>query len=109
MEYSPTTIFITGRARPSKEDTISVVHHMFILAFVIDQETDIIVDATCNMTKEMAERFVVSLFIKKNLIVDIDQLIEEISRRFYGRSQKTLIVALKDAHNQYMMIKEGKL
>lgn len=109
MEYSPTTILITGRARPSKEDTISVVHHMLFLAFIIDKETDLIVDATCNMTKEMAEKFIVSFFLQKNLVTDIDSLIEEISQRYYGRSQKTLIVALKDAYNQYMMFKEGKL
>lgn len=43
------------------------------------------------------------------IIYEVDEIIEEIRARFYGLVQKTLIVALKDVYNRYLMIyNEGK-
>ena len=109
MEYTSNTIFITGQAKPSKEDAISTVYNVFFLSFIVDKETDIIVDVTCNTVRTMTQDFIRSLLIGQNLANGIDGMVQDIQQRFFGLVQKTLIVALKDAHNRYMMAKKNIL
>ncbi|CVK18393.1 MULTISPECIES: DUF3870 domain-containing protein [Sporomusa] len=109
MDYAPNTIFITGQAKPSKEDAISTVYNVFFLSFIVDTETDLIVDVTCNTVRTMTQDFIRSLLIGQNLATGIDGMVRDIQQRFFGLVQKTLIVALKDAHNRYMMVKKNIL
>ncbi|SCM82425.1 conserved hypothetical protein [uncultured Sporomusa sp.] len=109
MDYAPNTIFITGQAKPSKEDAISTVYNVFFLSFIVDTETDLIVDVTCNTVRTMTQDFIRSLLIGQNLANGIDGMVRDIQQRFFGLVQKTLIVALKDAHNRYMMVKKNIL
>ncbi|TWH45785.1 DUF3870 domain-containing protein [Sporomusa sp. KB1] len=107
MEYAPSTVFITGQAKPSKEDAISSVYNVFFVSFIVDIETDIIADATCNSVRNMTQDFIRSLLVGQNLATGIDAMVQDIQHRFFGLVQKTLIVALKDAHNRYMMVKKN--
>ncbi|WP_186450976.1 DUF3870 domain-containing protein [Sporomusa sp. KB1] len=109
VEYAPSTVFITGQAKPSKEDAISILYSMFFLSMVVDKKTDIIVDATCNTVRDMTGDFILSMLVGQNLVTGIDDIVQHIRQRFFGLVQKTLIVALKDAHNRYMIIKKNEI
>jgi hypothetical protein len=74
----------------------------------VDTQTDIILDATCNTVKDITNDFIKSLLIGKNLINEIDAAVLDIRNRYFGLSQKALIIALKDAHNKYVMIKKNR-
>jgi len=105
-EYGKNTIFVTGVAKPSKDDPIASVYEVIFLSLVIDRETDIIVDATCNTAREMTKDFICSLLIGRNIAEGTDAIVQEIRGRFFGLAQKAIIVALKDAHNRYLMARK---
>lgn len=108
MQYSSSTIFVTGSARPGKDDAISSAYNTFFVSLIIDKETHIIVNATCNAVREMTQDFIKMLLVNRNLITELDLIVQDIQERFFGLVQKTLIVALKDAHNRYIMITKPK-
>lgn len=106
MEYGQNTIFVTGLARPSKDDPIASNYEIFFLSLIVDKETDKIVNATCNTARAMTEDFIRMLLVGKNLFRDTDAMVQEIRQRYFGTAQKILIVSLKDAHNRYIMAKK---
>jgi hypothetical protein len=105
LEYADNTVFVTGVAKPSKDDPIASMYEVFFLSLVVDRDSGIIVDATCNTAREMTKDFIRSLLVRRNLAEGVDGMVGEIRRRFFGLAQKALIVALKDAHNHYVMAK----
>ena len=105
LEYPDNTVFVTGVAKPSKDDPIASMYEVFFLSLVVDRDSGIIVDATCNTAREMTKDFIRSLLVRRNLADGVDGMVAEIRRRFFGLAQKALIVALKDAHNHYVMAK----
>jgi hypothetical protein len=56
----------------------------------------------------MTENFIRLLLVGKNLATGVDEMVQEIRQRFFGLVQKTLIVALKDAHNRFMVLRKDK-
>ena len=104
MEYSSTTVFITGVAKPAKDDPIANDYQVFFLSLVVDKETDMIVDATCNTARDMTKDFIRSLLVNCNLATELGDMVTDIRRRFHGLAQKPLIVALKDAYNRYVLL-----
>lgn len=103
--YTKETIFITGQAKPSKEDAINSVYQVFSLCVVIDRNSNIILKSDCTFTLNLTRSFFSSILDGKNIIEDYDEILEQMKTRFYALSQKTCMVAFKDAHNKYKMIK----
>jgi hypothetical protein len=106
MEYDETTVFVTGVSKLAKGDPIASIYEVFFLSAIVDLKTDIIVDVTCNTASEMTREFVRSILIGGNMVSGVDDMVQKLRNRFFGLVQKPLIVALKDAHNRYMMAKE---
>ena len=104
MEYSETTIFITGQAKPGKDDAITSVYQTFSLSLFVDTDTDRIVNLACNTVMEETEAFIRCLLVGRSLTEELPEMVDQLQRRFFGVSQKTLIAALKDVHNRYLPI-----
>jgi len=104
MKLSKNMIFITGQARPLKDDVINNVYQVLSLSLIIDRETNIIVDADCTTVMSLTSNFIKEIIIGRNIITDINDIEHEIRERFFGLIQKPLIVSLKDAYNRYRMI-----
>ncbi len=102
MDYSPDTVFITGQARPAKEDAISLVHGVFYLGLIVNRKTGRIEDAQCNTILPMTDRFVHSLIVGKRLGEDMEELEKIIRSRYFALTQRALLASLKDARNQYL-------
>ena len=108
MQYSDSVIFLTGQAKPGKEDAISTVFSVFSLCLFIDTKTDVIVDLACTTAMDETEAFIRTLLIGRSIVTELDIMIETLKKRFFALVQKTLIVALKDAQNRYLMIYPDK-
>jgi len=106
VEYAQNTIFVTGVAKPSQEDPIANIYKVFFLSLVVERGSGIIVDATCNTAREMTKDFIRSLLVGRNLADGVEDMVLAIRNRFFGLVQKPLIVALKDAHNRYLLAKQ---
>jgi hypothetical protein len=100
-------VFVTGISKPAQDDPIASTYQVFFLSIIVDQTNDRVIDATCNMASDMTKDFIHSLLVGQDLAQGVEEMVALIRRRFYGLAQKALIVALKDAHNRYMMVKRG--
>lgn len=105
MEYPESSVFVTGLARPAKEDPVASIYDVFFLSLVVDKDSELILDATCNTAREMTNFFIRSLLVGHNL-QQLEPMVQAIQHRFFGMLQKPLVVALKDAHNRYMIAKK---
>lgn len=78
------------------------------MSLIVDRNTSVIVDATCNTARDMTMDFIRSILIGHNLATDVEQIASQIRNRFFGLAQKPLLVALKDAHNRFMVVKRAE-
>ena len=104
IKYPKNTIFVTGTARPIKEDVINNVYQVLSLSLVIDKNTNIILDADATTILDITRNFLKEILIGKDFIEDIKDIEQELRDRFFALIQKPLIASLKDAHNKYRMI-----
>ncbi len=104
--YEKSTVYIVGHGKTSSDNAITSNFKIFFIGFVIDTVDDSIVDMECSATISITSRFVRELFVGKSFKEYDTSLEEEISRRYYGTSQKAIITAYKDAIKKYKEIKE---
>lgn len=104
--YDKSTVYIVGHGKTSNDNAITSNFKIFFIGFVIDTADDSIVDMECSATISITSRFVSDLFVGKSFKEYDKELEEEITRRYYGTSQKAIITAYKDALKKYKEIKE---
>jgi hypothetical protein len=103
--YSESSIYIIGDAKTATNNPITQKFNAFFIGLVIDRKTGRILDADCSATIPLTSKFVQSLFVGGS-IDDIESVTTEIESRYFGSSQKALIVAFKNAHIKYNQICE---
>ncbi|MCF6409037.1 DUF3870 domain-containing protein [Pseudalkalibacillus salsuginis] len=101
--YSENTIYIIGDAKTSSNNPITQKFNVFFIGLVIDKSSGLIVDADCSSTIPLTEKFVKSLFLGKS-IMDTEKVSREIETRYFGSSQKALVVAFKNASIKFQQI-----
>jgi hypothetical protein len=101
--YRQNTVYIIGDSKTSLNNPIMQKYNGFFIGLVIDRETDEIVDAECSSTINLTSLFIKSIFVGKS-ILEADNVLEEIESRYFGSSQKALMVAFKNAHIKYTQI-----
>lgn len=104
--YNSDTVYIVGDAKSPENNPITKQYQAFFIAFVIERATGKIVDAECSATVAITKRFVASLFIGKNMN-DSVAVTEDVNERYFGSSQKALIVAFKDAQKKFKPFAKG--
>lgn len=108
MVYPRNTIYIIGNSKAPQNNPITHMYSMFFIGLVIEKDTGRIIDAGASGVLPMTSEFIKSIFINKNIESDISEFSKEIESRYFGSSQKALIVAFKDAQKKYFQIKSGK-
>lgn len=104
--YKDSTVYVVGDAKASTNNPITKQYSSLFVGLVVDLETDSIVDFGCSATIIVTNRFLQSLFIGEN-ILDEPAIIDKMESRYFGSSQKGIIVAYKDALKKYRQIKEN--
>ncbi len=95
--YDRNTVYIVGNARTTSDNAITQNFNSFFIGFVVDRTTGEIVDVSCSATISTTEKFIASLFLGKTL----EYFDQEIKDRYFGSSQKAIIVAYKDGIKKY--------
>ena len=101
--FQQNTVYILGESKTSSNNPIMQKYNGFFIGLVINRETDQIVDAECSSTIALTSSFIKSLFVGKS-ILEVDQVLDEIEQRYFGSSQKALMVAFKNANIKYTQI-----
>jgi len=103
--YGKSTIYIIGDSKTTTNNPITHQYTAFFLALVIDLDKEEIVDMGASATLPITNQFIQSMFIGYSMKKGIEPMIEEITHRYHGASQKAMIVAWKDAYKKYHQIK----
>lgn len=103
MYDSENAVFVTGIAKPGKEDSVHAMYQTLSLGLVVDRTTNQILDLGCSMVMEETVYFIRQLLVGKNLVDDVKEMAELLRTRFFAISQKALIAALYDAQNHYLI------
>jgi hypothetical protein len=101
--FQQDTIYVIGDSKTSSNNPIMQQFNAFFVGLVINKESNKIIDAECSSTINLTTLFVKSLFIGKS-ILEVDEVLKEIEQRYFGSSQKALMVAFKNAHIKYLQI-----
>ncbi|MEG0803511.1 MAG: DUF3870 domain-containing protein [Pygmaiobacter sp.] len=104
MKYPANTILVVGQAKPSREDAIYAMHGEFYMSIVVEKDSGIIIDVSCNTILDVTRDFVVDIFVGRSLLTDLPLLEEEIRTRYFALTQKPLIACMKDAANRYTAV-----
>jgi len=105
MEYGKNTVYIVGHAKTNTDNAITEKFKLFFISFVVNVDTDLIVDVECSSTLAITSRFIQSIFMGQSLSHVSAEVEQEVPRRYFGSSQKAILVAYKDAVKKYGSIK----
>lgn len=100
------SLYVLGTAKIAKNDPIADQFHTFFIGLVVDRDSGRILDMTSNMVQALTTDFIRSVIVGYCLDGDLVTIIDQIERRFFGLAQKTVIAAIKDARNRYLMVLE---
>ncbi|WP_181347814.1 DUF3870 domain-containing protein [Thalassobacillus sp. CUG 92003] len=98
--YSKETCYVVGESKSPGNNPITKKYDTFFIGFVVDTTDHRIVDAECTAMMGITVLFVRSLFVGRS-IMDYEGAAQEVNARYFGSSQKALIVAFKQAHSKY--------
>ncbi len=104
--YDKNTVYIIGHGRTSNDNAITQHFKIFFIGFVVDLTTDEIVDLGCAATIDTTQEFIASIFVGKKFDRYYQSIEDEVMRRYFGSSQKAIIIAYKDALKKYSEVKE---
>jgi len=104
--YADQTIYIIGDAKAPSNNPITKQYSGLFIGLVIDTKTRIIVDFDCSATIDLTAHFLRSLFIGEK-VTDSSKIINKLESRYFGSSQKGLIVAYRDALKKYNQFKSN--
>ena len=104
--YDENSVYVVGNAKTNSENAITSIYNSFYIGFVVDSETNKIIDLSCSSTIRTTNEFIKSLFIGKIMENLSEDLEKDIQRRYHGSSQRAIIVAYKDAVKKYKEIKQ---
>ncbi|WP_028975526.1 DUF3870 domain-containing protein [Sporolactobacillus terrae] len=99
MTYPGDTIYLIGDAKSSQKNPITFQYSQFFIGLVVDPTNGRIIDADCSATIKLTSRFVRSLLMGR--FMDDPNVLNEIEKRYFGSSQKALIVAFGDALKKF--------
>jgi hypothetical protein len=99
-------IYVVGDSRTNQENPITKIYSKFFMAFVISGVDDIIVETEAVCILSATNSFIRNIFVGKNFIKDQELIISEIKKTYLGLSQKSIIVAYKDALKKYINAKK---
>lgn len=104
--FDKNTMYIVGDSRTAKSNPITTQFNSFFITLIINKDNGMIIDAGVSTMLEETRLFIKSLFIGHSMDEDPEIIVEEINTRYYGSSQKALVVAWKDALKKYNGIKD---
>lgn len=105
--YNVDTVFLIGDSQTTSNNPITQKFSSFFLVLVVDTSNHKIVDAACSATVQITSDFVRSMLIGMSILAT-EEIERQIRLRYFGSSQKALIVAFKDAQKKYKLALESR-
>lgn len=108
MNYSPDTVYFIAYARLSQSIPAGKLLDTVGVGLIINQTTGIIEDTSCTLLTDEAKVFLKQIIVGFNVHENpIEDLLEIITNRYHGMSQKAICVAVQSAYDRYMQWKSS--
>ncbi|WP_281699333.1 DUF3870 domain-containing protein [Cetobacterium somerae] len=92
--------YIVGTAKTSIDNAITKNYNSFFVGFIIDDNGKIL-DVEASAILKITNDFIKKIFVGKDFIKDFEEISSIILKNYLGSSQKSIIVAYKDAIKKY--------
>ena len=106
--FDENTIYIVGNAKSSQNNPITQLYGQFFLGFVVEKTGGKILACGVSATISVTSDFVSSMFVGRSLLDEAETVKKLVENRYFGSSQKAIIVAFKDAQKKYNQILNGQ-
>ena len=100
------TIYLTGEAKSPSNNPITSQWGLFFIGLVVDTETHVIEAVDCTATLSLTVDFIRELLVGRSLLDD-DSLVESITDRYHGSSQRALAASVRNAAAKYRDLSAG--
>lgn len=104
--FGKDTIYVVGNAKTQSDNAITTQYGKFFIGFVINRQNGNIIACDATATLNITNEFIRSLLVDKNINDDPNTIKKEIEDRYFGSSQKAILVAYKDAQKQFIDIQK---
>ena len=105
--YGRDTIYIIGIAKSQQHNPITQQYGRFLLGFVVNKDTGIIESCGSTVVMKSTYDFLDELFRGRNIDTESELIRSELENRYFGASQKAIIVAFRDAQRRFRLFKKG--
>ena len=101
------TIYIIGIAKSQQHNPITQQYGRFLLGFVVNKDSGIIESCGSTVVMKSTYDFLDDLFRGLNIDTDGELIRSELENRYFGASQKAIMVAFRDAQRRFRLFKKG--
>jgi hypothetical protein len=101
-----TTIYLTGEAKSPSNNPITTQWGLFFIGLIVDTETHVIREVDCTATLALTVEFVRELLVGRSILEE-DALVESITERYHGSSQKAVAASVRSAAAKYRDLSAG--
>ena len=108
-DFGEDTVYFVSYSKLPNDISATYVHEVVGVGFLINTKTGIIEDTMVTLISDLVKDFLAYLTIGHNIETDLEEIIEKIETRFFGQSQKAVIVAIKGVHRRYIQWKESNI
>ncbi|HWR08890.1 DUF3870 domain-containing protein [Sporomusa sp.] len=105
--FAENTIYIVGNAKSQQNNPITHHYGQFFIGFVVERETGKIVACGSSAMVSTTAEFICSLFAGRSLQEEFETVKQQVESRYFGSSQKAILVAYKDAQKKFFRIMNG--
>ncbi len=106
--YSQETVYFIAYAKLSHAIPAGKLLETVGVGLIINKDTGIIEDTSCTLLTDEAKLFLKDIIVGFNLHTQpIDMLLENITNRYHGFSQKAICVAVNNAYERYIQWKNN--
>jgi hypothetical protein len=101
MGPEPTTVLLIGYAKLPEETSAQSLYGTVGVAVEVEWETGMILGASCTLVLPMASDFIGRILKGKKLPENLEDAVSEISTRYLGPAQSSVIAALRAANDRW--------
>ncbi len=109
IDYGEDTVYFVSYSKLPQEISATYVHKVVGVGFLINTKTGVIEDVMITLISDLCKEFLAFLIIGHNIERDgIDGIVDKVEKRFFGGSQKAVIVGIKGVYSRYLRWKNEK-
>lgn len=105
--FPSNSVYLIGLSKSQLNNPITYQYSRFVMCFIVDRDSGTILACSSTTVMQATDQFLQSIFVGKNMNTDVNVIKDEIESRYFGASQKAIIVAWRDAQRRFQNLLKG--